>query len=315
MDKSDIPDLSRKTESSSIISLDNNTNILDYVRDNYKNQTREIFRVFNSPQSPLGDGNVDNDFIYEINPINDSKWTKVLALDVRTNNYYVNTYRDGSWLGWSIFNNTESMRYEYFYSGTIYDLAVNAKTSKRYFMLNGYIPSDAPLTDSSEYFIDIMVDQTQSRKTVIAVQYNNGNIFHRQMFNNNWLTNWVCHNRYAQNSDRLQGHPETHFVKSLHYGVSDNDIRDANHRIPYIGYNVNSDTMPDTDWWHVIYMPHINNDGYGAQLAVGYHGQTRAFIRSAGGTTWGGWRMISSNTSAPVSIQSNAPSTSELWAY
>jgi hypothetical protein len=96
------------------------------------------------------------------------------------------------------------------------------------------------------------------------------------------------------NADSIGGHPPTHFVQSAWYGVI--DFTSATYPSPYIASSTNIPGFPDTDWFHVIYIPHTDpSGGYGAQIAIRFHGDSAFYIRSSGGIGWGPWRKMSSD--------------------
>jgi len=96
------------------------------------------------------------------------------------------------------------------------------------------------------------------------------------------------------NADSIGGHPPSHFAQSAWYGVI--DFTSATYPSPYIASSTNIPGFPDTDWFHVIYIPHTDpSGGYGAQIAIRFHGDNAFYIRSSGGTGWGPWRKMSSD--------------------
>jgi hypothetical protein len=96
------------------------------------------------------------------------------------------------------------------------------------------------------------------------------------------------------NADSIGGHPPSHFAQSAWYGVI--DFTSATYPSPYIASSTNIPGFPDTDWFHVIYIPHTDpSGGYGAQIAIRFHGDNAFYIRSAAGASWGSWRKMSSD--------------------
>lgn len=73
------------------------------------------------------------------------------------------------------------------------------------------------------------------------------------------------------------------------------DINDTNLKQFYGTCVTQNGSAPNTDWWHIINVPHADNNGYGAQLALGYHGQANLMVRSASGTSWGAWYDVIGN--------------------
>ena len=60
-----------------------------------------VIRGYNCLSSPSNNDN--NDFIYYVDAINDTLFTSVIAIDVRTNCVYRNNMIDGNWIGWDKF--------------------------------------------------------------------------------------------------------------------------------------------------------------------------------------------------------------------
>ena len=73
------------------------------------------------------------------------------------------------------------------------------------------------------------------------------------------------------------------------------DITDTNIKQFYGTCVTQNNSAPNTDWWHIINVPHQDDNGYGAQIALGYHGQQNLQIRSASGTSWGAWYDVIGN--------------------
>ncbi|BCN32060.1 pyocin knob domain-containing protein [Anaeromicropila herbilytica] len=118
------------------------------------------------------------------------------------------------------------------------------------------------------------------------------------------------------NADTVDGHHESHFVRSRDYGGIDVSL--TTYPYPYMTDVSGLVTMPDTGWWHVIYVPHSNyGAGYGCQIAVSLNTENKTFFRSSLGTTWNPWNLVYHNgNSKPVAIQPSAPGdTSSLWVY
>lgn len=70
------------------------------------------------------------------------------------------------------------------------------------------------------------------------------------------------------------------------------DINDANKKEFYATCVNSNASAPSADWWHIINIPHGDNNGYGGQLAIGYHGNAGLQVRSAAGNSWGPWYDI-----------------------
>lgn len=93
------------------------------------------------------------------------------------------------------------------------------------------------------------------------------------------------------------------------------DIADTNLKQFYGTCVQANSSAPSTDWWHIINVPHSDQNGYGGQIAIGYHGNAGLQVRSASGTSWGNWYDVIGNieiakqmggSSSSVCILSNA---------
>lgn len=93
------------------------------------------------------------------------------------------------------------------------------------------------------------------------------------------------------NADMIDG---LHADKIARYykGSNSVNIADTNLKEFYGTCVTQNSSAPNTDWWHVINVPHSDSNGYGGQLAIGYHGNAHAYVRSASGTSWGAWSKI-----------------------
>ncbi|MBB6670514.1 phage tail-collar fiber domain-containing protein [Cohnella nanjingensis] len=60
------------------------------------------------------------------------------------------------------------------------------------------------------------------------------------------------------------------------------------------------------DWYHVIHMRHVSNDGYAGQLAIRYFGAGEMYFRSANGTTWGAWKKVVTEGGSSVLVAAQA---------
>lgn len=116
------------------------------------------------------------------------------------------------------------------------------------------------------------------------------------------------------NADTIGGHSESHFVRTRDYaGI---DVSSPSYPYPYMTAVSGSAAMPNTDWWHVIYVPHNDSGaGYGCQIAISFYGIQDMYVRSANGGTWSAWKGICSSASMPVDVNSTAPGGDRLWAW
>ena len=86
-------------------------------------------------------------------------------------------------------NTNNDLIYKYITSpDTLLDVVRRTTKSERYFSVISWLPSDLP--EQSEFFIDIMVDQSIVRKNIIAWDYVSVRMYKRQFFNGEWLTGW-----------------------------------------------------------------------------------------------------------------------------
>lgn len=78
------------------------------------------------------------------------------------------------------------------------------------------------------------------------------------------------------------------------------NIADTNLKQFYGTCVTSNSSAPSTDWWHIINVPHSDNNGYGGQLAIGYHGNPYLYVRSAAGTSWGSWAQVYTSVNKPT---------------
>ena len=287
---SDIPHLN--------IKMVRECNILDYIKQHHDGTMKYwIVRGFECSGSPSGAES--NDFIYQISHIDDIRFIRVTALDVRTKEIYYNAMIDESWVGWS--NNDDA--------STLQGLTPDQILTKGGKHLAGQgVDAGYSFTNDGVYDTGMFSDSDgdlyfMRNGTRVHLPANDGSI-HQLAFTDSTVSN----------ADLLAGHGESHFVRTRDYGGI--DVGDPKYPCPYMVDVSNNSSMPDTDWWHVIYVPHSSpSAGYGSQIAIGFHGNPRTFIRTANGTSWGGWRMMGSSSSAPVAVRPDAPSGNELWAW
>ena len=84
------------------------------------------------------------------------------------------------------------------------------------------------------------------------------------------------------------------------------DINDTNIKQFYGTCVQANSSAPSTDWWHIINVPHQDNNGYGGQLAIGYHGNAGLQVRSANGTSWGSWYDVIGNIENAKTVASKS---------
>ena len=97
-------------------------------------------------------------------------------------------------------NITSSLQYKFISSpNTILSILQNTQGSQRYFILNPYYPQDSPFGEGGEAYIEILSDEWNMRKKVIAYAYGgNQPVFTRSYFDGNWNGEWQ---RIITNSD------------------------------------------------------------------------------------------------------------------
>ena len=61
----------------------------------------DTVRIMNATNSPYGVDNVNNDFHYTIYNVNDDKYKRILAYDIRKNDMYMIMKKDGMWGTWA----------------------------------------------------------------------------------------------------------------------------------------------------------------------------------------------------------------------
>lgn len=96
------------------------------------------------------------------------------------------------------------------------------------------------------------------------------------------------------NADKVGGAGLDSIARYYRYNNNIN-INDTNIKEFYGTCVTQNASAPNTDWWHIINVPHSDNNGYGAQIALGYHGNAGLQVRSASGTSWGNWYDVIGN--------------------
>ena len=103
----------------SYIKIITNVDVLDYIINTVYPGGSLFFRGFpciNAPINSRNDTSTNNDFYYYAIRNSDTvrKYIKVIALDVRTNEIYVNTMTADTWWGWTRFLKKEEVIFESF---------------------------------------------------------------------------------------------------------------------------------------------------------------------------------------------------------
>lgn len=79
------------------------------------------------------------------------------------------------------------------------------------------------------------------------------------------------------------------------------DLQNPNYQTAYIGDIAGSAMMPNSDWHHVLHMPHrYSGAGYSALMALSFGLQPRLSIRGAYSGEWGDWINIATATPPQV---------------
>jgi len=73
-------------------------------------------------------------------------------------------------------------------------------------------------------------------------------------------------------------------------------INNANYGIPYVTTCSDGSQIGLAGyWWHIMYFRHLDNNGFGAQLAIALNGGNSMYFRTSSGTTWSGWSQMYSS--------------------
>lgn len=87
-------------------------------------------------------------------------------------------------------------------------------------------------------------------------------------------------------------------------------INNSNYGWPYIAsYPFGRDIGLPGGWWHIIYFRHMDNNGHGAQLAIGLDQTLQVYVRTSIGTGWSGWAPLPTMTASTVDIGAGAALT------
>lgn len=74
-----------------------------------------------------------------------------------------------------------------------------------------------------------------------------------------------------------------------------NIFNDGNYRDAYIS-DVSNDIAPficlPAEWFHILYMPHRNINGYGCQVAVSLNGEYKVLFRCSHNAVWDPWAYL-----------------------
>lgn len=103
------------------------------------------------------------------------------------------------------------------------------------------------------------------------------------------------------NADTLDGVSRTNFLQRYAFGTGLN-LNDNNYRQPYECDidNITSESIGlIKNWHHLIYLPHMNNNGFGMQIAFPLDNPgALPRYRTSINTTWNDWRYLSDGGNA-----------------
>lgn len=84
-------------------------------------------------------------------------------------------------------------------------------------------------------------------------------------------------------------------------------MNDPNYAWPYFAsYHNGPDIGLPTGWWHIAYWRHMDNNGFGAQLAIGLDQSMQMYLRTSIGTSWAAWAPIPTLQASTVDIGAGA---------
>lgn len=77
-----------------------------------------------------------------------------------------------------------------------------------------------------------------------------------------------------------------------------------NTQTPYIGDIANGEEIGlEPCWWHILYLPHINTNGYGAQIAIPLNDPNYLpKYRMAANGAWGEWKRFADGGNAATAV-------------
>lgn len=142
-----------------------------------------------------------------------------------------------------------------------------------------------------------------------------GKMYQRMNINSKGWTSWTLYGD-GGNASTLDGATRYDYLQHYRYGDG-LDLTDSNYKQPY------SADIPDgsvvslstPSWYHLIYLPHANENGHGMQIAFPLlTSSLRPQYRISIGTTWQPWRPINDNVSVQ-SIAPTSPQANDLWIW
>lgn len=117
------------------------------------------------------------------------------------------------------------------------------------------------------------------------------------------------------NADKLDDKSSEDFLQKM-TTIDISIVNNANYKIAYVGDiapTVATKIGLDNEWYHIIYIPHTNGNGFGCQMVMKFNSGQMS-IRTAVNLVWGGWSRYSieghihdynSLTNKPTSMPAN----------
>lgn len=97
----------------------------------------------------------------------------------------------------------------------------------------------------------------------------------------------------------------TDFVQNKYNNMTEEDLKNPNYPTAYFAELSDGTKIGlQKNWYHILYFAHINQDGFGAQIAVPLHYDKKIYFRNSEGRNWSQWNEII--TSLTISNQSVA---------
>ena len=100
----------------------------------------------------------------------------------------------------------------------------------------------------------------------------------------------TAHNHLKEN---ILDFAHEHYILHAFAGITEAILEDPNYKALYATAQGGSIVdLPDYEWTHILNLPHIHMNGYGAQLVFPFDGNKRIAWRQASGMNWGTYRYI-----------------------
>ncbi|WP_252237458.1 pyocin knob domain-containing protein [Clostridium sp. ZBS17] len=89
----------------------------------------------------------------------------------------------------------------------------------------------------------------------------------------------------------------------LYINGNEKDISNANSKEFYATNVFDSSNAPSDSWYHIINLPHGNNDGFTSQIAVSYgQFENNIYFRGAEGTKWLPWKELATTENTQLTL-------------